>query len=163
MIRFLLLCLSLFLTTLAAIAQTGYVQPGSSSDTGFVKGDTIRARTARHHTEDTATQLRVQLGYIDADSATVQQIMDNMAVGIRVVRFGNYKVVRFAVSIMSPGRDFVSGKFINGSRPRYSDFDGWYKLSFIRPGDKLIIDASVQRDGADYKLGIRGPSIRVVR
>lgn len=153
---------------LIALAPLGFTTNGQERAGKFTcgivphkYGDSTQAIRARHHTEDTVTQLRVQLGYIDSDSATVKEVNDNLEVGLRVVRFPNYKVVSYRMGFLPKGGDYrPPWEVIKGNKISQKQIDNMH--IWVRPGDLLgFSDIVVNKDGATYPLKMKNVDVRV--
>jgi hypothetical protein len=120
-----------------------------------------QAKTAQHHTEDTVKVLKVQLGYIDADSATLYQISRNYNIGLRVVRFKNYKVASIQVAILPAGGDYRISSVISGNIiPPHVMND--MRIDQLKPGDQIFFYTTIKKVGANYSLKMDPVKIMVV-
>ncbi len=152
-IKLLLYC-SLFLVPTLVSAQSewkfkrGCPNFTTSHDT-IIHGDTLRAKRAIRP-EDTVTKLIIRLGYIYGDTATRQEFWDNLLLGLRVLRFSNYKVVGYTIGVARKGTDYQYWE-TKGNKITNNIYD-IMNLRIIKPGDRVTFCPTVQKDGANYTL-----------
>lgn len=78
------------------------------------KGDTMRARRSIQHPY-TGYNFKVTLGYIEKDTVTRQELVDNAMLGLRVLPAERGCVVdSFTLSMMPSGGDFIGGVRVHG-------------------------------------------------
>lgn len=129
-----------------------------------IPGDTMRAHRAYNPAyEDTVVRLVVKLGYLYKDSATIQEFYDHFQVGLRVLRFNKYKVVKYAISYLPHGGDYIHGNSMPVAIPMAKTYLDMMRFESLKPGDKIYFDTEVQKDGANYTLKMPPVEIKIVR
>ena len=92
------------------------------------KGDTIRARRSIQHPY-TGTNLKVVLGYIEKDTVDYTELIDNAAVGLRVLPLDRGCVIdSFKMLTCAPGTDCTFFPNTVGNhlpKKREMSFDNW--------------------------------------
>ncbi len=159
-------CYQYFLALFFAMICTREVAAGHikefKRDT-VIHGDTMRAHRAYNPLyEDTVTRLIVKLGYLYTDSATTQEFYDNFLVGLRILRFGKYKVVKYAFGYLPPGADYTYTDMRPVSIPMAKTYLNMMSFHSLRPGDRIYIDTEVQKDGANYTLKMPAIELKII-
>lgn len=107
-------------------------------------------------------RLVVKLGYLYKDSATIQEFYDNLLVGLRVLRFGKYKVAKYAIGYLPHKADYMQGYATPVATPLVKTYQQMMSSHFLKPGDKIYFDTEVQKEGADYTLKMPVVEIKII-
>jgi hypothetical protein len=128
-----------------------------------IPGDPARAlRSYNPAYEDTVVKLVVKLGYLYKDSATIQEFYDHFQVGLRVLRFNKYKVVKYAISYLPRGADYIHGNSVPVAIPMAKTYLDMIRFQSLKPGDKIFFDIEVQKDSANYTLKMPTVEIKII-
>jgi len=109
-------------------------------DTVRRRGSAANAITTRHHIVAATARPRVQFGYIDTTVATLDEVVNNSWVGMKVIAEGEYKIIGYEFWFLPRGKDYQQvGEFNSAS------FDGQGRISrsanrvfnTCAPGDQL--------------------------
>ena len=102
-------------------------------------GDTVRAVLASHHIDQPTGDPIMRLGYIDVNNATRQELLDNLAVGLRVAGGKGYQVHSYKMTVVPVGGDVRASARIKGGKIPGEVFNQ-LRLNTIKKGDRIILD-----------------------
>ena len=102
-------------------------------------GNADRARERATKTDTDLPNPVIKLGYIDDDKASVQDLMDNLEVGLRAAGFPDSKIISYSITILPKGQDIRSSGTIKGGKLPRAVFNELH-MDALKRGDVVIFE-----------------------
>ncbi|MCW3122454.1 MAG: hypothetical protein JWQ38_1946 [Flavipsychrobacter sp.] len=157
MTRLIILVILLFIVCTESHGQSSWTVCPRPSPPVLIRGDSLHAFLTQHiHREE--NEILVRLGYIDSNAATIQEIRDNLEVGL-LVSNNKYNVIGFTMLYSPKGHDGIGPYHMTGNRTLPSLLEK-LKMYTIKRGDKIEFEnIRIQKAGNNNSVPVKAIKI----